>query len=63
MNTCSIECLVRVTEALEDSSKGIEEAEAEEDISRKLESLESDSESILINTEERSWVCSQYRVL
>jgi hypothetical protein len=60
-----IECLV--CKALEDCSEGIGEGEAEEDISKKLESLESDSdskyESILMNTEEKSKVHSQYCIL
>ena len=58
-----IECLVWVTEALEDSAEGTREAEAEEDISRKLELLEFDSESILIYIKKRSWVYLQYCIL
>ena len=49
-----IEFFGRVTEALEDSIEGTGEAEAEEDISRKLELLEFNSEFILIYTKERS---------
>jgi len=51
--------------ALEDSSKGV--GEGEEDISRKLELLESESKSkyksILINTEEKVEYIRSYLIL